>query len=97
MLVIKNNTWKFDVNLTFDSVPNVFKLCRKEFDQLQDNWIIDFSSCSKIDSSGLALIIECIKFSKQNNIELSLKGLRQEVRFLAKVHGMEDILIAFIN
>ncbi|QIV95475.1 phospholipid transport system transporter-binding protein [Allofrancisella inopinata] len=92
MIKITDNIWSIDTELTMVNVPSVVKKYAKHLERLKGSWIIDFSNCNKIDSAGLALIIEYIKYAKNNSIKLQLKNLSKDTISLSKVYGIESIL-----
>ena len=92
MVTIDNNGWTFESDLTTANVQKIFKDCAKHLTNISDTWSIDFRKCKKIDISGIALIIEYIKYSTQHKINLELRNINTNTLLLAKVHGVEDIL-----
>lgn len=97
MITITNNVWAIETELTLNTVSTVHKNFKNQLQKLSDTWIIDFSKCNKVDSSGLSLIIEYIKYSKSKNLELKLKNINEKTLSLAKIHGAENILEKFID
>ncbi|MED7787646.1 STAS domain-containing protein [Francisella sp. 19X1-34] len=97
MIQINNHTWTIDSELTLKTVALIYKNFNKSLKSISNAWIIDFKGCKKTDSSGLALIIEYIKYAQNNSIELKLKNVDPKILSLAKVHGAKDILEQFIS
>ena len=97
MVTISNNYWTFNGDLTKDNVQKIFKDCSKHLTTIVDTWNIDFIKCNKIDISGIALIIEYIKYSTKNKINLELHNINANTLLLAKVHGAAYILNKFIK
>ena len=97
MIKINNDSWTIDSDLTFKTVASIYKKFNKSLKDISNTWTIDFSNCNKIDSSGLALIIEYIKHAKKNSIKLNLKNIDTKILSLAKIYGVKDILEQFIN
>ncbi|MED7818767.1 MULTISPECIES: STAS domain-containing protein [unclassified Francisella] len=97
MIQINNNIWTIDSELTLKTVASIYKKFKKRLKEISNTWTIDFSNCNKVDSSGLALIIEYIKHAKRSSIKLELKNIDSKILSLAKVHGAKDILEQFIN
>ncbi|QIV93990.1 STAS domain-containing protein [Allofrancisella frigidaquae] len=92
MIKITDNIWSIYTDLIMVNVPSVVKKYVKHLEKLKGTWIIDFSNCNKIDSAGLALIIEYIKYAKNRGIELQLKNLSKDTISLSKVYGIKSIL-----
>ncbi|MEY8766568.1 MULTISPECIES: STAS domain-containing protein [Francisella] len=96
MIAINNNKWIIESELTLKTVSQLYKTYKKDLTKLDIIWIIDFSPCTKIDSSGLSLIIEYIKYAKRNSIQLKLENIDQKTFSLAKVHGADTILEEYL-
>ena len=98
MLKISNNTWFILDDLNFNSINKISSKYKKLLKDISTNeWNIDFSSSKYIDSAGLALIIEFIKYSNKHNIELNLINLNIDVLKLANIHGVDKIIINYIK
>ncbi|AJC48276.1 STAS domain-containing protein [Allofrancisella guangzhouensis] len=97
MIKITDNVWTIGADLTIVNVPIVVKRYAKDLGNLKESWVVDFSNCNKIDSAGLAFIIEYIKYAKNNDIKLQLKNLGIDAISLAKVHGVRSILEQYIS
>lgn len=97
MIIIINNTWHVETNLTLDIVAQINKKYKKALFQLEKDWTIDFEKSKDIDCSGLSLIIEYIKYAKNHNINLKLEKLNSKALSLAEVHGINSIIKEFIN
>lgn len=52
--------------------------------------IIDLSRVANTDSAGLALMIEWIKYSKQNRTDLTFKNIPEQLLNLAKLSGFDQ-------
>ncbi|WP_150466765.1 lipid asymmetry maintenance protein MlaB [Francisella sp. SYW-9] len=97
MIQIENHTWTIDSELTLKTVALIYKDFNKNLKNISSTWIVDFKNCHKVDSGGLALIIEYIKHAQNNSIKLELANVNPKILSLAKVHGAKDILEQFIN
>lgn len=96
MIEIKNNTWTMPSQLDSSTVPTITKKLLK---QIPDNCdlTLDFSNCTKVDSSGLAMIVDFIKHTKNSNVSLQLQNLSEEALSLAKVHGLDETISKYIT
>jgi len=74
--------------LTFSSLN---KQTIRSFDILKQAKEIqlDLTKVSSADSAGLALVLEWIKHSKQNNIKLLLKNIPQQIQKLAALSDLD--------
>lgn len=54
-----------------------------------DQWVVNLSGVRKVDSSSIALLLEIIKLSKQQNITLSFKSVPKELLAIAKLSQLD--------
>ena len=97
MIKITGHSWAIDSDMTIITVQQLSKSYSKFLTEISDTWIIDLSNCATIDTAGIALLLEYIKYSNSNNINLELHGLGTRTLLLAKVHGAKDILLKHIK
>jgi len=79
-----------DINVT-----NVMSVYRKSLACLRQcpEWQFDFSQLQSTDSSGLALIIEWIKYAKQCRKPIRFTALPQELLSIAKAAGLDNLIV----
>ncbi|WP_421133664.1 STAS domain-containing protein [Alteromonas sp. A079] len=58
----------------------------------QDTLIIDLSDMSRIDSAGLAWLINAIRDGKQLGIQVTLRNIPDKLSKLAKISDVETLL-----
>ncbi|MDD1616885.1 MAG: Anti-sigma-factor antagonist [Methylococcaceae bacterium NSP1-2] len=77
-----------DGDLTFATID---KKTVKSFDFLNTTKLatIDLGRVTCTDSAGLALMIEWIKYTRQNKIQLHFKNIPEQLRNLAKLSGFD--------
>jgi len=89
--IIKENNGHFviDGDLTFATID---KQTLKSFSFLKaaKEITINLSRVSNTDSAGLALMIEWIKYSRQNRTQLSFKNIPEQLLNLAKLSGFDQ-------
>ncbi len=89
--IIKESTGHFviDGDLTFATID---KQTLKSFSFLKaaKEITIDLSRVSSTDSAGLALIIEWIKYSRQNRTQIAFKNIPEQLLNLAKLSGFDQ-------
>ncbi len=89
--IIKENTGHFviDGDLTFATID---KQTLKSFSFLKaaKEVTIDLSRVSNTDSAGLALMIEWIKYSRQNRTQIAFKNIPEQLLNLAKLSGFDQ-------
>ena len=57
---------------------------------------LNLSGLSRVDTSGLALLIHLVAFSRRQNVEVELQGASDNLQTLTKLYNLpEDILPAF--
>ncbi|MFT4693470.1 MAG: phospholipid transport system transporter-binding protein [Francisella sp.] len=91
MIEVKNNTWIMPSHLDASIISILTKKNIKQI-STDSSWILDFSKCNKVDSAGLAMVIDCIKHAKKTKVSLKILNLSDDAISLAKVHGIEEIL-----
>ncbi|MFZ4502506.1 MAG: STAS domain-containing protein [Methylovulum sp.] len=52
---------------------------------------VDLSRIETIDSAGLALMIEWIKYARSQRLALNFKHIPQQMHNLAKLSGLDDL------
>jgi len=89
--IIKENNGHFviDGDLTFATID---KQTLKSFSFLKaaKEITINLSRVSNTDSAVLALMIEWIKYSRQNRTQLSFKNIPEQLLNLAKLSGFDQ-------
>lgn len=58
--------------------------------------VLNLSGLSRVDTSGLALLIHLVAFARRQNVEVELQGASDNLQTLTKLYNLpEDILPAF--
>lgn len=78
MITVTNHKWTIETELTLKTVANIYRNFRKNLKKIDKTWIIDFARCDRIDSAGLSLIIEYIKYAQKIIYKLYLKILTKK-------------------
>ena len=76
-------------DLTYSTVPHLFKQHPLRY---TDSTIIDLAQVQRIDSSGLALLVEWTCEARKQNKELVLKNVPGSLNSLINVGGLREIL-----
>lgn len=104
--VIKENDFRYRISgdLNFDSVPGLWRESCEQFagavahakknNNATDDCkiIIDLSEVSRSDSSGLALLIDWIRFAKKSGLDIGFQNIPSQMRNIADVCGVADEL-----
>jgi phospholipid transport system transporter-binding protein len=78
-----------DGDLTFATIDK--KIVKSfEFLKMTKKVTIDLSRVNCTDSAGLALMIEWIKYTRQNKVQLHFKNIPEQLRNLAKLSGFDQ-------
>lgn len=75
-------------------LTNVVAACAEvtQLLQNQQNIRIDLAAIESADSSSLALLIECIRYAKQQHKEITFSNVPPFILGLSRVCGLESIL-----
>jgi phospholipid transport system transporter-binding protein len=78
-------------DLGFDSVADLWKQSLAQLDGSTDP-IVDLSQVSHVDSAGLALIIEWVRWAHGNGVRLQLIKVPEKVLALARISEIDGFL-----
>lgn len=78
--------------LSFASVEQGLKNTVKIF-TASDRLVFDLAGITRVDSAGLALLLEWRKWAKEGEIALHYANLPRQLLAMAHVAGVDDILI----
>ncbi|RPH20836.1 lipid asymmetry maintenance protein MlaB [Buttiauxella warmboldiae] len=58
--------------------------------------VLNLSGLTRVDTSGLALLIHLVAFARRQNVEIQLQGASENLQTLTKLYNLpEEILPAF--
>jgi len=77
--------------LGFAEVTGLLKTSTAFFNG-QDELVFDLSAVEKVDSAGLALLVEWMSMAKKSSQAISFKGVPQQMLDIARVGGLEQVL-----
>lgn len=77
--------------IVFASVPELLRQTKSLFPG-KNKLHIDLSQNSHADSAAIALIVEWCKLARANNRDVQWIGLPAQLRSLAAVSGVEDLI-----
>ncbi len=86
-----NGAFELSGDLTFETVQENFEMGKKLFSDYS-HLILDLTDVTRGDSAGLALLIEWLRFAKQQKKSLKFTHLPRQLLMIAKVSSL-DILI----
>lgn len=76
-------------SLTYATVPDLF---RQTPPTISSSTSLDLSSVERVDSAGLALLIEWSRLAKASNKELVLKNVPASLKSLIDISGLGEVL-----
>ncbi|MCI0400027.1 MAG: STAS domain-containing protein [Gammaproteobacteria bacterium] len=86
-----DNEWAVFGELSFKTVPNVIG----ELNGLLNSpspQVIDLSGVTRIDSAGVALLVDWLRAARQRNVTVRFRNLPAQMLALAKVTGVGYLL-----
>lgn len=90
-VIFKDNQFSVSGELDFS---NVMALYEKTLPQIEKCSALnfDFSEVKSSDSSGLALIIEWLRFAKQHQKSIQFTHISNEIMSIAKAAGLDSLI-----
>ena len=71
---------------------------KKNFEKLPSpKIIVDLEKVSYVDSSGLATLVEILKKSKAQGVQLALSGMSDKVKSLFEITKLDKLFTIFSN
>ncbi len=77
--------------LSWQTVPELLRRAELRFEP-QAGLVIDLAQVERSDSAGLALLTEWLRQARRQGARLSFANLPEQMRSLARVSGVLDIL-----
>lgn len=91
LLAMENGRFRVEGELTFDSVPHLLKATTRLF-QGQSGIRLDLSGVRRVDSAGLALLIDWRARAARETRILNFAATPEQIRVMARVNGVESLL-----
>jgi phospholipid transport system transporter-binding protein len=79
-------------DLGFASVPAALESARAAIEQGDGPVDLDLSGVTRVDSAGLALLLELARLARGRGRELRCTGAPEQLRHLAGFFGVSDLL-----
>ena len=92
-ITLQDNAFFITGNVNFSNVMSVYKKSLSQLCKCPE-LTFDFSQLKAADSSGLALIVEWIKFAKQHNQSICFKNLSTDLLSIAKAARLDHLIIS---
>lgn len=78
--------------LNMQSVPALLQEVEPILGRGQGEVCFDLQGVSRSDSAGLALLVECLQVARQRQRKVTFRNLPQQLRDIAQVSGLEELL-----
>ncbi|MDP4178211.1 MAG: STAS domain-containing protein [Bacillota bacterium] len=78
-------------NFTIDEAAKFRLKVNKDIESGNINFLLDFSGCDFIDSTGLGVIVSAYKKCVEHNGNIKLKGLKEPVRKLFSLTRLDKV------
>jgi len=89
----QSGLYAIDGELNIQTVPGISKQLPELIAGLKEESLtFDLASVSRSDSAGVALLIELMQLAKMANLKLNFSHLPQQMKDIAGVSGLLDIL-----
>ena len=101
--------WYFSGDLVYGTVTEKFSELRKlRSVKLSGNqnkkskekgniWSIDCRRIKHLDSCGVAFLLSCVRYAKDNKLKLQLIDLPESIYPLLQVQGIDDLLLPLVR
>ena len=85
----EDNEYDLPGNLTYDTVPDLFK---RNSPAISGSIILNLSHVERVDSAGLALLVEWSCQARERNEQLVLRNVPDQLKSLIDASGLQTIL-----
>ena len=79
--------------LTFVTAPTLLPKSQEWFSGAAKTFTLDCSDVTKLDSAGVALLVEWMKRAKANSRPLRVTNLPKQARDLLRITGLDSVFI----
>jgi phospholipid transport system transporter-binding protein len=77
-------------DVDFDTVPALWSQLKSQLDG--GDWVLDLSPVGRVNSAGLALLLEAHAETRRQGGRMRVEGLPEGLAQLATVSGLDDML-----
>ena len=89
---LENDVFQLMGELNLDSVPDALSKFEKLLVQAGDAVVIDLEGVTRIDSGGVAFLVECLRLLQIQNKSTKFSHLPEQMQEMAKVSGLQHLL-----
>ncbi len=87
-----DNSYLISGELNMQTVPDPLQQVEPILSRSQGEVCFDLQAVTRSDSAGLALLVEWMQFARQRDRKLSFRNLPDQLRDIARISGLEDLL-----
>ncbi|MDY6980366.1 MAG: STAS domain-containing protein [Pseudomonadota bacterium] len=87
-----DNSYLISGELNMQTVPGLLQQVEPILGRSQGEVCFDLQDVTRSDSAGLALLVEWMQFARQQDRKLSFRNLPDQLRDIARISGLEDLL-----
>ena len=89
---LEDDTFQLAGELNLESVPDALNKFEKLLTQAGEAVLIDLQGVTRIDSGGVALLVECLRLLQLKNKTAKFSHLPEQLLEMAKLSGLEHLL-----
>ncbi|MDH5485468.1 MAG: STAS domain-containing protein [Gammaproteobacteria bacterium] len=83
---------RFSGELNLDSVPEALNKFETLMAQVGESVLIDLQGVTRIDSGGVAFLVECLRLLQLQNKSVKFSHLPEQMLEMAKLSGLQNLL-----
>ena len=83
--------WLLSGELNFETVPALLQHRGVQM-EAGKNLTVDLSEVTRVDSAGLALMIEWLRESERKDLDMTFTSVPEQLLSIARVCGLDEIL-----
>lgn len=88
----QNNEFLFIGVLTFDTAFLALEQTKKLLTKKDEEILVNLGGVSKSDSAALSLMVELMRFVREQNMSLKISNIPKKMMDLARVSGLDSLL-----
>jgi len=77
--------------LTFETVTGLYRTSTPWFSG-RSELVVDLSGVTRIDSAGLALMVEWLRQARGSQCTLQFRNIPEQVLTLVRINGLQDVI-----
>ena len=90
-ITVEDGRWVLSGHLDFETVPSLLAHPGAHM-QRGGDIRVDLAGVTRVDSAGLALMVEWLRESKRKGLAITFDNVPKQLQSIARICGLEDIL-----